>query len=97
MPGMLMQGAVDAYTDNLDALLSHGKSFQFVDFTDPTIPERILGGFIRGILTRSFGQPLALFTLPAAAGKVAPSTYQEVILRHPCKLCRTKITQTPQY
>ena len=35
MPGMLTQGSVDACTDNPDALLSHGKNFQFVDFTDP--------------------------------------------------------------
>jgi hypothetical protein len=37
MRAMLVEGAIDAFTNNSDALFTHGKNFKFVDFADPAL------------------------------------------------------------
>ncbi|HEX6125685.1 MAG TPA: CotH kinase family protein [Pyrinomonadaceae bacterium] len=84
MNGLLTQGAVDAYTDNPDALLSHGKNFQFVDFID-------LNGTGRDTRRLYFPWDLdAVFRSTSGSiygsksgRKIVTSPYQEVVLRHP--------------
>src|SRR5687767_12342124 len=84
MSGMLTQGAVDAYTDNHDALLSHGKNFQFADFSDPA-------GTGKDTRRLYFPWDLDAVFRSTSGGvygsknsrKVTTSPYQEVILRHP--------------
>src|SRR5215207_6572297 len=84
MSGMLTQGAVDAYTDNPDSLIGHGKNFSFADFSDPAGT---------GKDTRRLYFPWDLDTVFRSTSaniygsqnsrKVTTSPYQEVILRHP--------------
>jgi hypothetical protein len=84
MPGMLTQGAVDAYTDNPDALLSHGKNFQFVDFVDPNNTGKDTRRlYFPWDLDAVFRSTTGSIYASGSGRKVAPSTYQEVILRHP--------------
>ena len=84
MPGMLTQGAVDAYTDNPDALLSHGKNFQFVDFIDPNNTGKDTRRlYFPWDLDAVFRSTSGNIYASGSGRKVAPSTYQEVILRHP--------------
>lgn len=40
MNAMLTQAAVDAFTDNDDALFSHGKNFSFANFTHGELKRR---------------------------------------------------------
>jgi hypothetical protein len=84
MNGMLTQGAVDAYTDNHDSLLAHGKNFQFADFSDPA-------GTGKDTRRLYFPWDLDAVFRSTSGGiygsknsrKVTTSPYQEVILRHP--------------
>ena len=84
MPGMLTQGAVDAYTDNPDALLSHGKNFQFVDFIDPNNTGKDTRRlYFPWDLDAVFRSTTGSIYASGSGRKVSPSPYQEVILRHP--------------
>ena len=84
MSGMLTQGAVDAYTDNPDALLSHGKNFQFVDFIDPNNTGRDTRRlYFPWDLDAVFRSTTGNIYASGSGRKVSPSPYQEVILRHP--------------
>src|SRR5687767_4636273 len=84
MPGMLTQGAVDAYTDNPDALLSHGKNFQFVDFIDPNNTGKDTRRlYFPWDLDAVFRSTSGSIYASGSGRKVAPSAYQQVILRHP--------------
>ena len=84
MPAMLTQGAVDAYTDNPDALLSHGKNFQFVDFTDPNNTGKDTRRlYFPWDLDAVFRSTTGNIYASGSGRKVAPSPYQEVILRNP--------------
>ncbi len=84
MSGMLTQGAVDAYTDNPDALLSHGKNFQFVDFIDPNNTGKdIRRLYFPWDLDAVFRSTTGSIYASGSGRKVSPSPYQEVILRHP--------------
>jgi hypothetical protein len=84
MPGMLTQGAVDAYTDNPDALLSHGKNFQFVDFIDPNNTGKDTRPlYFPWDLDAVFRSTSGSIYASGSDRKVSPSAYQEVILRHP--------------
>src|SRR5688572_3816102 len=84
MPAMLTQGAVDAYTDNPDALLSHGKNFQFVDFIDPNNTGKDTRRlYFPWDLDAVFRSTTGNIYASGSGRKVSPSTYQEVILRHP--------------
>ena len=84
MQGMLTQGAVDAYTDNPDALLSHGKNFQFVDFIDPNNTGRDTRRlYCPWDLDAVFRSTTGNIYASGSGRKISPSPYQEVILRHP--------------
>jgi spore coat protein CotH len=84
MAGMLTQGAVDAYTDNPDALLSHGKNFQFVDFIDPNNTGKDTRRlYFPWDLDAVFRSTTGNIYASGSGRKVSPSSYQEVILRHP--------------
>lgn len=84
MPGMLTQGAVDAYTDNPDALLSHGKNFQFVDFIDPNNTGKDTRRlYFPWDLDAVFRSTSGSIYASGSDRKVSLSPYQEVILRHP--------------
>jgi hypothetical protein len=81
---MLTQGAVDACTDNPDALLSHGKNFQFVDFTDPNNTGKDTRRlYFPWDLDAVFRSTTGSIYASGSGRKVAPSTYQEVIRRYP--------------
>lgn len=84
MRGMLTQGAVDAYTDNPDALLSHGKNFQFVDFIDPNNTGKDTRRlYFPWDLDAVFRSTSGNIYASGSGRKVSPSPYQEVLLRHP--------------
>jgi hypothetical protein len=84
MAGMLTQGAVDAYTDNPDALLSHGKNFQFVDFIDPNNTGKDTRRlYFPWDLDAVFRSTSGNIYVSGSGRKIAASPYQEVILRHP--------------
>jgi len=84
MPGMLTQGAVDAYTDNPDALLAHGKNFQFVDFIDPNNTGKDTRRlYFPWDLDAVFRSTSGNIYASGSGRKVSASPYQEVILRHP--------------
>src|SRR5687768_15291220 len=84
MNGMLTQGAVDAYTSNGDALLSHGKNVQFVDFIDPNSTGRDTRRlYFPWDLDAVFRSTSFGIYASKSGRKVTTSPYQEVILRHP--------------
>lgn len=84
MQGMLTQGAVDAYTDNPDALLSHGKNFQFVDFIDPNNTGKDTRRlYFPWDLDAVFHSTTGNIYASGSGRKLAPSPYQEVILGNP--------------
>jgi CotH kinase protein len=84
MQGMLTQGAVDAYTDNPDALLSHGKNFQFVDFIDPNNTGKDTRRlYFPWDLDAVFRSTSGNIYASGSGRKDSPAPYQEVILRHP--------------
>ncbi len=83
MQGMLTQGAVDAYTDNPDALLSHGKNFQFVDFIDPNNTGRDTRRlYFPWDLDAVFRSTTGSIYASGSGRKVSLSPYQNVILQH---------------
>lgn len=84
MQGMLTQGAVDAYTDNPDALLSHGKNFQFVDFIDPNNTGKDTRRlYFPWDLDAVFRSTSGSIYAAGSGRKMSRSPYQEVILSHP--------------
>ena len=84
MQGMLTQGAVDAYTDNPDALLSHSKNFQFVDFIDPNNTGKDTRRlYFPWDLDAVFRSTSGNIYSSGSGRKVSLSPYQDVILRHP--------------
>ena len=84
MRGMLTQGAVDAYTDNPDALLSHGKNFQFVDFIDPNNTGKDTRRlYFPWDLDAVFRSTSGNIYASGSGRKVSQSPYQAVLLRHP--------------
>jgi spore coat protein CotH len=76
---MLAQGAVDAFTDNPDALFSHGKNFLYADFSHD------------GLKRRHYPWDLDAVFRDANAGiygklgrrGVTQSAYQRILLNHP--------------
>ena len=84
MNGMLTQGAVDAYTDNHDSLLAHGKNFQFADFADPGLTGKDTRRlYFPWDLDAVFRSTSGGIYGARSSRKVTTSPYQEVILRHP--------------
>lgn len=84
MNGMLTQGAVDAYTDNHDSLIAHGKNFQFADFSDPAGTGKDTRRlYFPWDLDAVFRSTSGNIYGAQNSRKVTTSPYQEVILRHP--------------
>ena len=88
MQVMLTQGAIDAFTANSDALLTHGKNFRFADFA----PNGQEGDPLVGLKRRYYMWDLDLGFLDLSAniysqkskkGSFTPTEYQRVILNHP--------------
>lgn len=76
---MLVEGAVDAFTDNIDALFSHGKNFKFVDFAVSTERRLHYPWDLDAVFRKVDGNIYG-----AASGrKFTQSPYQSVILNHP--------------
>jgi len=79
MQAMLTQGAIDAFTDNGDALFSHGKNFSFVDFDDPAMRR----AYYPWDLDAVFRKTDANIYGAGSGRKFTQSPYQSVILNHP--------------
>ena len=79
MDAMLAQGAVDAFSDNPDALFSHGKNFFYADFAHGGHQRRYypwdLDAVFRSTTASIYGK--------AARKGTAQTAYQSVILNHP--------------
>jgi spore coat protein CotH len=84
MNGMLTQGAVDAYTDNHDSLLGHGKNFQFADFSDPGLTGKDTRRlYFPWDLDAVFRSTSGNIYASKDGRRLTTSPYQEIILRHP--------------
>jgi hypothetical protein len=88
MQAMLTQGAIDAFTTNNDALLSHGKNFKFVDFQTAYTLYGFSGDKKRVYypwdMDAVFGQTnYPIYGQPGGRSKIAQSEYQKIILNHP--------------
>jgi len=78
LDAMLAQGAVDAFSDNPDALFSHGKNFFFADFDHSELKRRYipwdLDAVFRGTSASIYGK--------ASGRGVTQTPYQEILLNH---------------
>ena len=78
MDAMLAQGAVDAFSDNPDALFSHGKNFFFADFDHSGLKRRYypwdLDAVFRSVTAGIYGD--------AGRKGVTQTRYESVILNH---------------
>jgi hypothetical protein len=79
MDAMLAQAAVDAFSDNPDALFSHGKNFFFADFDHSGLKRRYypwdLDAVFRSTSASIYGQ--------AGRKGVTQTPYEKIILNHP--------------
>lgn len=79
MDAMLAQGAVDAFTDNPDALFSHGKNFFYADFDHSGLKRRYypwdLDAVFRSTSASIYGR--------AARRGVTQTPYEAILLNHP--------------
>ena len=75
---MLAQGAVDAFTDNPDALFSHGKNFFFADFAHSGLKRRYYPWDLDAVFRSTTGN------IYGKAGRrgVTQSPYQRILLNH---------------
>lgn len=76
---MLAQGAVDAFSDNPDALFSHGKNFLFADFAHSGLKRR----YIPWDLDAVFRDTGAGIYGKLGRRGVSQVDYQRIILNHP--------------
>ena len=86
MDAMLRQGAVDAITDNGDALFTKGKNFFVLDFAASRNQPRLyypwdLDGVFRSTTAGIYG-------VVGRGGKVTQTPYQQVVLNHPLARAR---------
>ena len=79
MDAMLAQGAVDAFTDNPDALFSHGKNFMFADFSHSGLRRRYLPWDLDAVFRSVNGNIYGDRTRKG----VSQTPYQSVVLNHP--------------
>ena len=79
MDAMLAQGAVDAFTDNPDALFSHGKNFFFADFDHSGLKRRYYPWDLDAVFRSTTG---GIYGKSAPRG-VSQSPYQRILLNHP--------------
>ena len=79
MDAMLAQGAVDAFSDNPDALFTHGKNFFFADFDHSGLKRRYypwdLDAVFRSTSASIYGK--------TARKGVTQTPYQQILLNHP--------------
>jgi hypothetical protein len=79
MDAMLAQGAVDAFSDNPDALFSHGKNFFFADFAHSGLKRRYypwdLDAVFRSTTGGIYGQ--------VSKNRVTQSPYERTLLNRP--------------
>ena len=80
MRAMLVEGAVDAFTNNRDALLSHGKNFNFVDFADAAGRRMYYAWDLDGVFRTVDGN---IYANTSGKNKYSQTPYQSVILNHP--------------
>jgi hypothetical protein len=89
MRAMLTQGAIDAFTDNPDALFSHGKNYFYADWADFLTRKR---RYYPWDLDAVFRKATAgIYGRVAKRGQVSQSSFQEVILNHPVFRARYNI------
>ena len=79
MNAMLTQGAVDAFTDNDDALFSHGKNFSFADFDHDGLKRRYYPWDLDAVFRQT---DASIYGEVGRRGRVTQSPYQSVILNH---------------
>ena len=79
MDEMLVQGAIDAFSSNADALFSHGKNFRHADFADPALKRRYYMWDLDGALTNAGSSIYAR----GSGRKLAETDYQKIILGNP--------------
>ena len=79
MDAMLAQGAVDAFSDNPDALFSHGKNFFFADFNHSGLKRRYYPWDMDAVFRSTSG---GIYGKLAKRG-VTQSPYQRILLNHP--------------
>jgi hypothetical protein len=80
MRAMLVQGAIDAFADNPDALFSHGKNFSFADFATETPRRQYFPWDMDAVFRKTDGN---IYASSAGRNKFTQSPYQSVILNHP--------------
>lgn len=80
MGAMLVQGAIDAFADNPDALFSHGKNFSFVDFATETPRRQYFPWDMDAVFRKTDGN---IYASASGRNKFTQSPYQSVILNHP--------------
>jgi hypothetical protein len=80
MNAMLTQAAVDAFTDNDDALFSHGKNFSFADFTHGELKRRYYPWDLDAVFRQ---RDASIYGEVSRRGRVTQSPYQSIILNHP--------------
>lgn len=98
MQVMLTQGAIDAFTQNKDALFTHGKNFRFADFQPTGAEGDPLAGLKRRYYMWDLDSGFAnvsdldsgffnvsenIYSQKSRKGSFAPTEYQRVILQHP--------------
>jgi hypothetical protein len=79
MDAMLAQGAVDAFTDNPDALFSHGKNFFYADFNHSGLKRRYYPWDLDAVFRSTTG---GIYGKVAKRG-LTQSPYQSILLNHP--------------
>lgn len=79
MQAMLTEGAVDAFTGNNDALLSHGKNYSFVDFSDGR-KRRYYPWDLDAVFARVEG---SIYGKDSGRNKITQSPFQSVLLNDP--------------
>jgi spore coat protein CotH len=78
LDAMLAQGAIDAFTDNPDALFSHGKNFFFADFNHSGLKRR----YIPWDLDAVFRSATASIYGKANGQRLTQSPYQKILLNN---------------
>ena len=79
LDAMLAQGAIDAFTDNPDALFSHGKNFFFADFNHSGLKRRYLPWDLDAV----FRSTTASIYGKANGQRLTQSPYQKILLNNP--------------
>jgi hypothetical protein len=79
MQAMLTQGAIDAFTDNPDALFSHSKNYSFVDFADGS-KRRYYPWDLDAVFRSTSG---GIYGRLSAKNRLTQQPFELAILNHP--------------